>query len=98
MSTATKIREMTDWRADAALYKVDPPLEGYEYVVVSAADLTDRYNSGYYSTPRSMQIETYIFGADEGGEVESYLELPGSMKGTLDHAEALRDAGYEATP
>jgi hypothetical protein len=39
--------------------------------------------------------ETYIFACDEQGEVESWLELGGSTKGVLDHAEALRNAGYE---
>jgi len=93
MSTATKIRKLTDWKGDAALYRLDPPLEGNEYVVVSAADMRGR--SSFFDMPEVMKIETYIFGATEDGEVADYMELPGSMKGTLDHAEALRDAGYE---
>ena len=56
---------------------------GDEYVVVSAADVM-------YSGP-----ETYIFGADENGEVVDWLELPGSFRGKLDHVAALEGAGYE---
>lgn len=82
-------------RGDARLYKLMPPLvtakyddvvETYEFVVVSAADVP-------YSGP-----ETYIFPADEQGHVTDWLELDGSFRGSLDHAEALRNAGYEIAP
>lgn len=95
MNTATKIRKMADWRGDAALYRVDPPMAGAEYVVVSAIDTGLRFPDPI--TPRAMQIETYIFAADETGEPSDYQELPGSLKGTLDHADALRAAGYEVS-
>jgi len=91
--TAVPIRKLTGWRGDATLYRTAPPLDGHEYVVVSAVDLAARFPA--YNDPRSMQIETYIFAADESGEVSDYIELSGSMKGTLDHGEALREAGYE---
>lgn len=41
--------------------------------------------------------ETYIFPSDADGNVEDWLELPGSFKGGMDHAEALANAGYEVT-
>jgi len=93
MNKAIRIKRLPSWRGDAALYKVEPPLDGNEHVVVSAVDLALRFPT--YGDPRPMQIETYIFPADEHGEVLDYGELSGSMKGTLDHAEALRRAGYE---
>lgn len=96
MSTATKIRDLNDWQGDAALYRTEPPLDGNEYVVVSAVDIAKRHD--IHDMPRVMQIETYIFAATDEGEVTDFAELSGSMKGTLDHAEALRDAGYEVTP
>lgn len=73
----------------AALYKLDPPLlddDGgtREFVVVSAAIL-----------PFSGEGETYIFPATPDGKVSDWGELPGSMRGTLDHADALEGAGYE---
>lgn len=77
---------------DQRLYQLDPPLPGfawndedapqYEYVVVSAADVS-------FSGP-----ETYIFGSDKTGEIVSWSELDGSFKGDLDHGQALRNAGY----
>jgi hypothetical protein len=94
--TATPIRRLSGWQGKATLYKLSEQLEGNTYVIVSAVDLSDRYRR--YpddATHGSMLIETYIFAATEDGEVADWMELPGSMKGTLDHAEALRDAGYE---
>lgn len=79
------------FRGDARLYRLDPPLthndyfDGeitHEYVVVSAAN-------DPYSGP-----ETYIFPADEKGNVTSWGELTGSQRGTLDHEAVLSDLGY----
>jgi hypothetical protein len=86
MATATFVKNLDNFRGDASLYHVDPPIKNYDdrefpYVVVSAADAF-----GY--------PETYIFGADEDGEVLDWVELPGSFKGALDHERALEDAGY----
>lgn len=39
--------------------------------------------------------ETFIFAADEKGNVTRWVELRGSFKGELDHDKALRNAGYE---
>ena len=92
---ATLVRKLDGFTGDARLYRVDPPLADepwddeeptkYEYVIVSAA-------MAMFSGP-----ETYIFGADENGEVVDWGELPGSFRGGLDHAAALKGAGYEAT-
>ncbi len=64
-------------------YRLDPPLDGSEYVVVSAV-------VALYSGP-----ETYIFPADETGHITGYGELDGSYRGGLSHETALRDAGYD---
>tara|TARA_R110002012_G_C11604390_1_gene607600 strand:+ start:153 stop:380 length:228 start_codon:yes stop_codon:yes gene_type:complete len=64
------------------------PLGGYEYVVVSAAkDGKNIYNK--------KVGETFIFGSDEDGKIKSFLELPGSYQGGLDHQKALNNAGYD---
>ena len=78
--TATFLRKVPGFD-DARLYRLDPPLEGERHVIVSATVVCDP--------------ETYIFAADEYGEVTSWDELPGSFRGALDHAEALLGAGYE---
>jgi hypothetical protein len=82
--TATKqpVR-LTGFRGTAALYSLSEPLDGHSFVVVSGANVP-------YSGP-----ETYIFGADENGEIVDYGELPGSFRGGIDLDEALEGAGYE---
>lgn len=93
MSTATYIKPVSNMRGDARLYRVDPPLDGNEYIAVSAVDMAAQFPGINFQSWEAT--ETYIFPASEDGEVTAWGELPGSMKGTLDHAEALRDAGYE---
>jgi hypothetical protein len=86
--SAVAVKSVKEAKGRACLYKLSDPLMGYEYVVVSAAkDLRDTYNN--------MIGETYIFGSDESGKIKSFLELPGSYKGGLDHQKALNDAGYD---
>jgi hypothetical protein len=77
------------------LFRVDPPMahesapvcprckhvNGSEYVVVSAVDA--------YSGP-----ETFIFKSNEAGNIEDWLELPGSFAGDRDIDRALVGAGY----
>lgn len=71
-------------RGKQKLYRCSPQLDGFEYVVVSALVL-----------PVGLGTETYIFGSDNFGNIVEWGELSGSMKGTLLHEEALRNAGYE---
>lgn len=68
-------------------YRLSHKLGGHRYVIVSAVtlDIEDFYNSN----------ETFIFGATKRGRrIKDGNELVGSQRGTLDHAQALRDAGY----
>lgn len=95
MKTATKIKDLDGFAGHAALYKLSQPIkyerwgeedekpEQYEHVIVSAASVM-------FSGP-----ETYIFGANEAGEITNWTELDGSFRGGLDHEAALRGAGYE---
>lgn len=87
---ARKLRDLAGFTGTATLYELTPPLKGdgkaYRYVAVSAT-------VALFSGP-----ETYIFGANKSGEVTQWMELPGSYRGGLDHAEALRNAGYEVQP
>jgi len=77
-------------RGDQRLYRMNPPLDGYEgyesgpheYVVASAVCVFD-------------EPETYLFPADKDGNVTSWGELPGSLNGTLQHEDAIAEAGYE---
>jgi len=82
-------KNLHNWNGDASLYRLDPPMEDQgrkiEFVVVSAVN-------ALYSGP-----ETYVFEADEKGTVSNWGELDGSFRGSLDHAEALGNAGYEVS-
>ena len=92
MKTATFIKQLDGFNGDARLFKLNPPInesywdevpKSHEYVIVSAV-------RAMFSGP-----ETYIFPANENGEVTSFGELPGSFRGGLDHEEALNNAGYD---
>ena len=90
---AVFLRNLDGFPGHASLYKLDEEIgycadwnepgkfAGYtRYVVVSATDVMDG-------------PETYIFPADEDGNVLDWQEMPGSYRGGLDHAEALRRMG-----
>lgn len=91
--TATHIRNLEGYMSDARLYKLSQPvmfktkMDGPEhptlYVVVSATNC-----------PVTGRPETYIFPANEGGEVLDWLELKGSFRGELNHAKAIANAGW----
>lgn len=68
-----------------SLYKMNPPHEGYEYVIASSL---------FEKVGRHQLDETYLFGADKEGTILDWCELSGSMKGTQSHSEALNEAGY----
>ncbi len=78
------VRELhTDSRVCQGLYKCVPPLEGHDYVIVSAT-----------SAINEVGVETYIFPSNEQGTPTDYCELQGSIKGTQNHSIALAEAGY----
>jgi hypothetical protein len=94
--TATLVKDnLPDFNGRAALYRCDPPFldrepweqgeerKSYKFVIASAA--TVMFGGG---------PETYLFGANEDGEIIDWSELPGSFKGGLDHDAAFSNAGY----
>lgn len=94
MKTATFVRACPGFRGDARLYRLSEPMEWEDYegkrececVIVSGVDA---FGCG---------LETYIFPArEDSDEPLSWAELPGSFRGGIDHAEALRAAGYEVS-
>jgi hypothetical protein len=82
MKTATKVKDLDRANGVVALYKLSERLKFYNYVVVSSATVYG-------------EDETYIFGADENGEVIDWIELSGSQRGVYNHETALNNAGYE---
>jgi len=88
--TATFIKDLDGFNGHASLYKLSEPV-GYgwdgdkgktEYVVVSAANVLFSGN------------ETYIFPANEKGNVSDWAEMAGSYRGGLSHEEAIINAGW----
>ena len=84
------VRDLDGFTGHASLYELsEPAAYGYgddaghtTFVVVSATN-------AIFSGP-----ETYIFAADKKGKVKSWSEMEGSYRGDLDHAKALRGAGF----
>lgn len=75
-------------RGERRLFRMVPPLAAawgedgeHTYVIASAAVVP-------FSGP-----EVYLFPATPDGEIESYSELDGSMRGTLDIDSVVRGAG-----
>lgn len=71
------------WTGDAALYRMEPPMEGNEFVIASIP-------SGRFG-----ECETYLFAADETGKCLSWTELPASQTNIKSHKQVLEDAGYQ---
>lgn len=96
MKTATFLRKLDGFRGDARLYILSEPI-AYE---VYDED-TDEYipqESDYVVVSAIITFsgsETYIFPANEDGEVVKWGELDGSFRGGLDHKKALARAGYK---
>ncbi len=85
--TATPVGGLlASMRGAARLYRLSEPLEGNYFVIASTVD--------EQLSQFTRVHETYIFGADSNGKVTDWGELPGSLKNTSDHEEALREAGY----
>lgn len=85
---ATLIKKIERFPGRASLYRLEPPLEDGEdrhgLVIASAANC-----------PITGRPETYLFPANEDGEVTDWCELGGSQKGTLSHGDVFADIGYE---
>ena len=84
--TATLIKDLPldDTLVIRKLWKFDPPVEDrYEFVVSSAVVAA-------FTGP-----ETFLFGSDEQGNVQSFTELDGSLRGSLDHEAAVAGTGYQ---
>jgi len=86
MKTYKKIKDLSGFTGSAALFELSEPLDGYKFVVASAAN-------AMFSGP-----ETYLFGANKNGVVQDWGELAGSSRGIYDHEAALSNAGYSPTP
>ena len=88
MKKAKFVKDVSGFTGIAKLYRVSPPVrfngqKRASWIIVSGVD-------AMFSGP-----ETYIFPASAKGEVRDWGELEGSFRGSIDHNQALRNAGYE---
>lgn len=67
-----------------------------QYVIVSAVDVVKQFRLDEIlkDPPLDILPETYIFASDEKGKWCSGEALPGSFRGSMDHAKALENMGY----
>jgi len=94
MRTATKLKDLNStqvlWELSEAVefdydYEADEYRRETNFVVTSVP-----YN------PALVGPETYIFPADQEGEILNWGELDGSFKGGMDHSQAIERAGFKA--
>lgn len=81
---AVAIKRIPDMRGDAILFELDPPYYSNKYVVSSAID-------------NGFGVETYLFAADEEGNITNWLELPGSVRLIYNPYHPLIELDYEVT-
>lgn len=54
---------MKEWHAPTLLFKVDPPLDGKNHIVVAAGKATDRYEMIIYTAKKiKKKFKTYVYG------------------------------------
>jgi hypothetical protein len=94
MKTAKLITDLTNkFNGEAQLYRVDPPMVTVEYGPDGETELKHEYVI-VSAVVAFGKPETYIFPADEDGEIVSWSEMEGSFRGELDIPKALALAGY----
>lgn len=93
---ATLISCPAYYKGDMRLYRLSTPVNYSEYGADSqSAVMRTEYVLVVTVCSETFSLaETLIYPANENGRFLSRVELPGSYRGGLDHAEALRRAGY----
>lgn len=77
---ANKIKRVNDHQF---LWEVLPRIDGHKFVITSVSNVQ-------FSGP-----ETYMFAADEKGNIVDWCELPGSYRGDLNHEKCFEEIGYK---
>lgn len=77
---AIKIKNV---KSNQILWEVMPRIEGHKYVITSASNVE-------FTGP-----ETYMFAADEKGNIVDWCELPASYRGELDHKKCFENINYK---
>lgn len=91
--TATLVRDLprSNSGAEQKLWLLSAPIE-VPVDCIPRRKTTHVVTSAVHAFPTGP--ETYIFCADECGEVVCWTELDGSYRGGLDHLRAIHGAGW----
>lgn len=100
--TASRIKDVSyAFLGTAHLYRLNPSLEGHEFIIASSVDMSDNPHLGFIKLSDELlsgsfsSTETYLFPANELGEALNWAELQGSQKDTMDQNKVWADLGYE---
>lgn len=89
--TATFVRDVSaDFNGHAAHYSLSEPIVETSW----EGEVRGEYSDVIVSAVSTYAYETLIFPATKDGKIVNFGDLDGSMRGTLDHADALSNAGY----
>lgn len=96
MNKAYEISQLNDWKGDARMYSLDVPVKYKTW----QGDEEREFETKFVIVSAIHDIitgvpETYIFPVNVVGKILDWGELHGSYRGGLEHAQALRNAGYE---
>ena len=83
MNTNRTARKIKDVNNHQILWEVLPRIEGNKYVITSVSNVQ-------FTGP-----ETYMFAADEKGNIINWGELPGSYRGELNHQKCFENLDYK---
>lgn len=83
MNTNRTARKIKNVNSHQILWEVLPRIEGYKFVITSTSKVQ-------FTGP-----ETYMFAADEKGNIIDWGELPGSYRGELNHEKCFEEIGYK---
>lgn len=96
MKTAQLLKDnLPGFNGHAALYKLTPPIRDRGY---DEDDATLLVHYVVASAVNSWAVETFLFPANEDGEITSWAELEGSMKGVTSHETVFENIGYIVVP
>jgi len=87
--TATFVCVMKEWHAPTLLFKVDPPIDGKDHIVVAAASAVDRYEMIIY-TAKKMKKEYKTYAYSEVNKSKPFIRGP-----LPQFKEAIESIGYK---
>jgi hypothetical protein len=85
------------------VWKMIPPVKYANFEEVDGKDILTFHEARYIVTSAVIVKgsgllsgpQTYAFVSDADGRVLFWADLPGSIRGILDHERVIRDMGYE---